>query len=245
MQLERTYGMVRDILGPERAECLEAALEVERIRSIWRPTRVRLILLAESHVWTSLAETRSCVLQPDGVETGFVRFVYCLGGGEPQLVTPPISPNPGTSQFWKLFHDTVYGPDSSYRPVTKKGEPNAACRVENKLELLKKMRDSGIWLVDASISALYRASQPLAQGKAYKAVLQVCWESYVADAVCGAAASRVAIIGKQVDSAIGSLVRRDLGINVQVDVLKQPNARMSSEEIVLYRRQCFDLGCMR
>lgn len=53
---------------------------------------------------------------------------------------------------------------------------------------------------------------------------------------------RVVIIGKQVNAAIGSLIRRDLGINVRVDTINRPNAHMTLEEIALYRRQCFDLG---
>jgi hypothetical protein len=74
---------------------------------MWRPDRVRIVLLAESHVWTSREETLSRVVQPDGVETGFARFVYCLGGGEPQIVTPSVQPNAGAAQYWKLLHDSV------------------------------------------------------------------------------------------------------------------------------------------
>jgi hypothetical protein len=39
----------------------------------------------------------------------------------------------------------------------KGGETNAAKRIENRLELLKSVRQAGIWLVDASISALYQS----------------------------------------------------------------------------------------
>jgi hypothetical protein len=35
-------------------------------------------------------------------------------------------------------------------------------------------------------------------------------------------------IGRQVDAAIGEIVRRDLGENVRVEVIKQPNSHMSS-----------------
>jgi hypothetical protein len=71
---------------------------------VWRPERVQVVVLAE---WTSREETRSRVTQPDGTETGFARFVYCLGYGEPQLVAPEVKPNNGTPQYWKLFQDTV------------------------------------------------------------------------------------------------------------------------------------------
>jgi hypothetical protein len=105
--LERTHTKIADILGPDRSECFEAAAVVEKLRHMWRPDRVRIVLLAESHVWTSREETLSRVVQPDGVETGFARFVYCLGGGEPQIVTPSVQPNAGAAQYWKLHHDSV------------------------------------------------------------------------------------------------------------------------------------------
>jgi hypothetical protein len=70
---------------------------VERLRCMWRPVCARVIILAESHVWTSLQETRSGVLHPDGEQTDFARFIYCLGGGESQLITPPVVPNVGAS----------------------------------------------------------------------------------------------------------------------------------------------------
>jgi hypothetical protein len=134
--LELAYGRARDIIGPERAECLKAAVEVERLRLACRPDRVRVVVLAESHVWTSRGEIRSRVLQPNGIETGFARFVYCLGYGEPQLVEPAVAPNLGTHQFWRLFHDTVHGPTIPHARVMKAGEADSQKRVLNKLDLL-------------------------------------------------------------------------------------------------------------
>lgn len=52
----------------------------------------------------------------------------------------------------------------------------------------------------------------------------------------------VVIIGKEVDSAIGRLLRRDLGNTTQVEVIKQPNAHMSIIELEEYRRKIFTLG---
>ena len=84
------YDRAAAIVGSE-AESIEIAEEVERLRLAWRPSRVRIVMLAESHVYTSKDEALSRVRQPDGIETGFVRFVYCLGYGEPSLVTPPVT----------------------------------------------------------------------------------------------------------------------------------------------------------
>ena len=68
MGLERAYGLSRDIIGQERAECLDVAVAVESLRAEWRPERVRIVLLAESHVWTSRDELLSRVAQPNGQE---------------------------------------------------------------------------------------------------------------------------------------------------------------------------------
>ncbi len=46
------YDRSASILGPNRTESFEAALEVQRLRFAWMPQDVRVILLAESHLWT-------------------------------------------------------------------------------------------------------------------------------------------------------------------------------------------------
>ena len=93
MGLRAAYDRAASVIGPNWAESFEVALEVERLRLGQRPRDVRVVLLAESHVWTSQTETSSRVRQPDGVETGFARFVYCLGYGEPSLAaTGPTKP---------------------------------------------------------------------------------------------------------------------------------------------------------
>jgi hypothetical protein len=243
MGLELAYSRARDIIGRESSEYLDVVEEVERLRSAWRPERVRVILLAESHVWTSREETRSRVKQPDDTETGFARFVYCLGYGEPQLVAPSVWPNRGTPQYWRLFHDAVYGPDSPNASVMKKGTLDQQQRVQNKLNLLKAMQAAGIWLIDASVSALYRNGTKLAAGDHYRAVLKACWESHIGDVLHGCAPSAVLIVGRGVDGAIGNIVRQDLGHGVEVGLINQPNAHISRETMASDRRDCFCLCC--
>lgn len=121
--VERTHAKLAALLGIHRAECVEAAAVVEHLRQLWRPRQPKIILLAESHVWTSLDEAQSIVRQPDGVETGFARFVYCLGAGEPNLVSPAVHPNQPGFQYWKLLHDCVRGPDEPHSGLLVSGEP--------------------------------------------------------------------------------------------------------------------------
>jgi hypothetical protein len=241
IELELAYARARDIIGSKQAECLDVAEEVERLRSQWRPERVRVVVLAESHVWTSRDETRSRVTQPNGIETGFARFVYCLGCGEPQLVSPAVERNTSAWQYWKLFHDTVYEPTAtSHRGLTKSGERDWQKRVQNKLDLLKKMQSAGVWLVDASVTALYGNGIKLTK-KHYRDVLEACWESHIREVLCGCAPSVVLIVGMGVDCATGDLVRQDLGGDVEVVRIHQPNAREFGE---VDRRKSFDV-CYR
>jgi hypothetical protein len=81
----------------------------------------------------------------------------------------------------------------------------------------------------------------LARGTAYESVLRTCWDSYVGAAVRAAAPDLIVVIGRQVADAIGHTVRRDLGADVRIDAVKQPNAHMSATERAQYRRRVFDL----
>lgn len=234
------YERAAEIIGPARAESIKVAEVVERLRSDWRPPRVRVVLLAESHVWTSPDEAARRVRQPDGVETGFARFVYCLGYGEPELVVPSgvSEKRGGTPQYWRLFHDAVCEPVASAAELWPR---NAADRVLAKLQLLNELKLAGIWLVDASVTALYQPGRKkLVTGSKYKRLLQACWEAHVGGVIDGCSASAILIVGQGVDDAIGDLVRQ-AAHQAKVAVVNQPNARLTREEIRNDRRTVFDL----
>lgn len=82
----------------------------------WRPTNVRVVLLAESHVFTGAPDLERRVVRlpgaPSGIPTSFVRLVYCLGYGENDILDRRIAepPNAGTPQFWRIFASCVEGP---------------------------------------------------------------------------------------------------------------------------------------
>ncbi len=73
------------ILG-DGAEPLEVLQQVEDHRAYWRPEKPKVILLAESHVYTATSELvrslRSLPDLPASTPKGFVRLVYCIGYGE-------------------------------------------------------------------------------------------------------------------------------------------------------------------
>ena len=107
--LRDCYDDLLPFLGPS-PEPYEVLARADEHREYWRPRKVRLVLLAESHVYT-LREELDCQLKPhpllpSDLPRGYVRLVYSLGYGEDDLLDHPIQGprNSGTPQFWKLFY---------------------------------------------------------------------------------------------------------------------------------------------
>ena len=75
------------------AEHPAVALAVERHRWAWKPENVRILLVAESHVYTSEEELALRVqrellpVEARHAPTEYVRLIYCLGYGETSLLT--------------------------------------------------------------------------------------------------------------------------------------------------------------
>ena len=94
--LREGHTRLAGILG-EGIEPVEVFARAEEHRSYWRPEESRVVLLAESHVFTDSAELRRMLLPfpglPADAPRGFVRLVYSLGYGEnDQLDQPILSP---------------------------------------------------------------------------------------------------------------------------------------------------------
>lgn len=117
----------------------------------WRPPRVRVILLAESHVHTSV-ETSARKFQVPGYDgpSNFVALVSCLAYGENEILQEPLDKNKGTPQFWQLLAAAVGAP-----PVLKRTESDLRRRLQAKLALLRAVRDKGIWLLDSCVVGWY------------------------------------------------------------------------------------------
>src|SRR6266487_7163851 len=99
--------------------------EVERHRRFWRPDKVRVVLLAESHVRTDEEDFNHRWSYGSGpvYQGKFVRFVYCLAYGERKLVQIPS--NRGTWQFWLLLSSCLNSPTdrSTFSSVLRKTTP--------------------------------------------------------------------------------------------------------------------------
>jgi hypothetical protein len=227
-KLNETYFKIKRILG-EHTEPLESVQLVETYRRYLRPEKVRVVLLAESHVFTHDADRKVPIPSiPDlpGYPTQYARFVYCLAYGERGLTRSGIHPRrDGTPQFWKIFFSCC-NPISSaddFHPIL--GQTPERERIHNKIKILKKLKEDGIWLVDASIVGLYKDSKKVPY--MFEA-LEESWRSYTRNVVTSAKPDHVICIGK----GVARVVEADLKkvFPSKFTVIAQPNAFLSSEE---------------
>lgn len=207
-------------------ENLSAVQLVHDYRMYWKPEKVNVILLAESHVLTDLTDFARPFQNDSKIPNcpnSYVRFVYCLGYGESGLfeINSP-NKNTGTPQFWNLFNKTTHG---RYQ-VLKKDEPILQKRIDNKISLLEDMKNKGIWLLDTSIIALYEnGNKP--NIAIYQKILKQSFKDYCLPIITKENPSLIVIIGKGVDKAIGRLIHK----NILVEVIDQPQARQQKHTI--------------
>lgn len=101
--------------------------------------------------------------------------MYCLGYGENRLLNQSIeSPaNTGTPQFWKIFYSCAnpITANSDFAPIQASTSP--AQRIANKIRLLNTLQDLGVWLLDASLAALYLPGRPKTDPTTLEACLRL------------------------------------------------------------------------
>ncbi|MBE0555963.1 MAG: hypothetical protein IH628_01915, partial [Proteobacteria bacterium] len=158
MALEEAYQEIRRIPGIH-TESLESVRLVEAYRRYFKPKAVRVLLLAESHVFTSDKDrqiTIPRIAELPGYPRQYTRFVYCLGYGEKDLTNDHLHPRwDGTPQFWKILfacENRIEKFDDVSPILCRTPFPK---RLRNKIDLLKRLYARGVWLVDASIYAVY------------------------------------------------------------------------------------------
>jgi hypothetical protein len=227
--LNDAYLKTKGILGKE-IEALESVHLVEKYRRYFKPDNVKVLLLAESHVFTSDNERKITVpplpALPD-YPTQYARFVYCLGYGERNLTASPLHPaRDGTPQFWKILFSCCNRASASsdfFDPILSRTPYHQ--RLQNKIALLKKLKEKGIWLVDTSIVALYNNGTK--SSEMFRAI-QESWQSYTRDVVLAAQPEHVICIGK----GVAHVVEPDLNRHFpgKYTVISQPNAHLSASE---------------
>lgn len=165
--IKDAYGKGADLIrqwGREfdwEPESFETVLSIERHRWCWRPEQVRLILVAESHVYTPCKERELLIedcpelasLESTQIPREYVKLVYCLAYGERELLRSRGGEfrSSGTIQYWDLF-----GKLTGRKKQPRRSESSMRARLEWKIGTLKELRNRGIWLLDSSLHAIYR-----------------------------------------------------------------------------------------
>lgn len=237
--LKKCYDGLKGIVGDD-IESFEVVNVVDKYRQFWKPDDVKVVLLAESHIFTEENEFKCKLnrskLNLEDYPKDYVRFVYCLAYGENDLLENEacLNKNSGSWQFWKDLYSCVHKieANSDFDPVLKHGTPDFKKRIENKVYLLQTLKDRKIWLVDASIIGLYGSN---AYGTSdYKRlkndVISFCWQNHTKHVLTEAAPDFIICIGKGVEE----LVEKDLKekpFKDRFDSIPQPQARRNSISI--------------
>ncbi len=231
MSLEKAYLDIKtkfeDVL---ELEPFDVVRTVDEHRNFWKPEKVRVLLLAESHVYTTITKHNNIMRydgfpQLIGCPTNYVKLVYCLGYGEKKLVNLP---DRGTPQFWKIFVSCVnQNFDSEFKKIRISDTPNFHQRLRNKILLLEKLKEKGIWLVDASIVALYNDNIKTIQ-KIMEKIIEISWKQYVSNIIHEDKPEKIIVIGKGVSKILEDELKK---FNIPFHIQPQPQARLSKKNI--------------
>jgi len=228
LALNRAYLKIQRIIGKD-TEALESVRLVEAYRRYLKPDNVKVLLLAESHVFTSNDDREipiPLLAELPGYPTHYARFVYCLGYGERKLTESPLHPaRDGTPQFWKILFSCSnrVSTSSDFAPILSQTPYHQ--RLPNKIALLMKLKEKGVWLVDASIVALYNNGTK--SREMYRA-LQESWQSYTRDVVIAAEPAHVICVGMGVARVVEPDLKRYF--RGKYTVIPQPNAHLSASK---------------
>lgn len=234
--IERTYGLIRQSVPRSiQIDSLGVVKQVEEYRQFWKPDEINVILLAESHVYTDEQDykikCRKALINKiiPNYPLHFVRFVYCLGYGENGLLEREVKDNKmGTWQFWKIFSSCVAENehDLGFEKVLKIKTPSLLRRLRNKVSILQKMKERGIWLLDASIIGLYRSGIK-SYNSTVKRIIEICWENHLLNIINESQQKHIIVIGKGIENTLRSELEKN---KIDFTTVPQPQARGDSQE---------------
>ena len=227
-KLKQCYDMILNDNLSLKIDSFSVVKTVHDLREFWKPKNVKVILLAESHVYTKDDEWE-ILLKPDSSLTKnchnhFVRFVYCLGYGEDHLLSNPVRKNSGTFQYWEIFYsclNNVRLNNHDFSFILKTGTKDKNIRIRNKIDLLNSLKEHGIWLVDASIVGINNEKKLVNRKK----IIELCWNNYIGDLIRSVKPQHIIIIGK----TVADVLERNLnGTSIKWTWMFQPQARKPS-----------------
>lgn len=232
--IERTYRLIRKNIPNITIDSLHVVKQVELYRQFWKPKKINIILLAESHVYTDNKDynikCKFSILDQiiKNYPLNFVRFVYCLGYGENELLNGIVTgrKNTGTPQYWKIFSASVADCDENlgFQRILKK-KTSFYRRLRNKIEILKKMKNKGIWLLDSSIVGLY-GKYKKRDDIINKKIISICWDSHIKYLLKESNSKHIIIIGEGVSKTLAPKIQR---LKIPFTTISQPQARGSAE----------------
>lgn len=202
---------------------------VEAHRWAWKPKQLRLLLIAESHVYTRMEElafdygdVRHFPSDLD-VPSRYVRLIYCLGYGE-KLLAPDFSG--GTPQFWMMISGNLCGTQPKHRRGAPRNE-----RLHEKLRTLRFMADRGVWLVDASFHAVSLRNRARLDQETVGSLQRQWWAEYGQSIVTRESPARIVAIGKGVFSSMKDYLPFDQWI-YQPQGARSPDRKRHNDEVL-------------
>jgi hypothetical protein len=137
--------------------------------------------------------------------------------------------NTGTPQFWQIFASCLRTVTSrgDFRDIQASQTRSLKHRVASKVQLLETLRNEGIWLLDASIAALYHQALPKPSLRLREAVICTSWDNYVGEVLANASPEAILCIGVGVARILESRLDK---LTIPWDVVPQPQARLSASD---------------
>ena len=238
--IEKTYATIKKkVIDSRLIDSLEVVMHAEEYRHFWKSKTTNVVLLAESHVYTDehdfRIECKRSILRKiiPSYPVNFVRFVYCLGYGENELSIREIDCNKrGTPDFWKIFSYCVSEDETKVLKMStwKKTPENLEKRLSNKVNVLRKMQDKGIWLLDASIVGLTE----IKRDRTKKKIIRICWDNHLAKVIEESKPNYIIVIGMRVGNVLNSELQK---FKIPFKTLPQPRGR-GIEYYEKYERIC-------
>jgi hypothetical protein len=232
--IKRTYRLIQDNIPNTLIDSLDVVKQVEEYRQFWKPKETNVVLLAESHVYTDEKDFQIDLDRfiLDRIITNyplrFVRFVYCLGYGENELLTRTRTDrrNSGTPQYWKIFSSCIAEKETElgFHKVLKTRTRSFTKRLHNKINVLQEMKKKRVWLLDASIVGLYGSGRK--DHRITERMLEICWKNHISDMIVKANPKHIIVIGKGVGDILHYRLEK---LNIPFTVIPQPQARGTSE----------------
>ena len=155
--------------------------EVEKYRLDFKPPRTSVVILAESHAHTTQKEFRRLLKDNfrhyDGSRCRYVNYVYCIGNSESYALEREYPTRRRTSQYWRILYSCLHQVSNNSDFHEFEGGESKD-RVGRKQELIRNLKNNGIWLLDSSLIGVN-----ILAAETRKQIIGICWETWLKDLI--------------------------------------------------------------